>query len=81
MSEIAGRTCFQMEGTLSGDYARKLNAHSFQLFVDEETGVLLQYENYDENGNLTDQLKTNRIRVNQTISDEVFDNTEARYFK
>lgn len=69
---VAGRDCYLVEGTLDGDYAQKLHAYDYKLFVDQETGILLQYENYDQNGTLTDKLETLEIEVNQPISDQTF---------
>jgi outer membrane lipoprotein-sorting protein len=78
---IAGRDCYVIEGTLSGDYSKKLNAASFKLWVDSEIGILLKYENYDSAGVITDKLNTNHITVNQEISDQQFEEFGAKYFK
>ncbi len=64
---VAGRNCFKIEGTLTGGTAQKLNAYSYTLWVDSETGILLKYKNYGKNGQETDSLETLQISVNSNL--------------
>lgn len=64
---VAGRNCFKIEGKLTGEYARKLNAYSYTLWVDSETGILLKYKNYGKNGQETDSLETLQISVDANL--------------
>lgn len=66
--QVAGRSCMKLQGTLSGDYAQKLNTHSFALWVDAQTGVLLKYINYNAAGKAVEQLETSSFTVNGPVS-------------
>lgn len=52
--QINGRVCTEITGKLTGTYGKNLHVQDFVFYVDEETGILMRYFGYDENGNLTD---------------------------
>ncbi len=52
--QINGRVCTEITGKLTGTYGKSLHVQDFVFYVDEETGILMRYFGYDENGNLTD---------------------------
>lgn len=52
--QINGRVCTEITGKLTGSYGKILHVQDFVFYVDEETGILMRYFGYDENGNLTD---------------------------
>ena len=52
--QINGRVCTEITGKLTGSYGKNLHVQDFVFYVDEETGILMRYFGYDENGNLTD---------------------------
>lgn len=64
---VAGRNCYKIQGTLSGEYAQKLDAYSYTFWVDSETGILLKYKNFGKNGQETDSLETLQISVNPDL--------------
>ncbi len=61
---ILGRECSVIKGSLSGHYSEKLHTTDFTLWVDNETGILIQLEGYDAEGNLAEQLISHDIIVN-----------------
>lgn len=61
---VAGRNCAVLQGTLSGEYAQKVNAYSYKMWVDFETGFLLKEEDFGKNGAQTDSLETLNLSVN-----------------
>lgn len=66
--EIAGRTCWRIEGELSGSYSEKLNVKSYIFFVDTQTGCLLKYEGYDCQGGLTEYIETKEIEFDAPLA-------------
>ena len=64
---VAGRNCFKIKGKLTGEYAQKLKAYTYTLWVDSETGILLKYKNYGKNGQETDSLETLQISVDANL--------------
>lgn len=52
--QINGRVCTEITGKLTGTYGKNLHVQDFVFYVDEETGILMRYFGYDDNGNLTD---------------------------
>ncbi len=79
VEQVAGRDCWKLVGTLSGEYAEKLHAYSYEMYVDCETGFVLQYSNFDQNGALTDHLTTLEIQVNQPVSQDTFNEIAKQY--
>lgn len=61
---ILDRECSVISGSLSGRYSEKLHTTDFTLWVDNETGILIQLEGYDAEGNLVEQLISHDIMVN-----------------
>lgn len=57
------RDCYVIEGTSQGGYNQKLNTYTFKMLVDTNTGVLLNLEGYDDNGNLSIWLKVLEISI------------------
>ena len=69
---MLGRDCFVINGKANEVF----DIASYTLTVDKETGALLAYELYDADGALMRQLITYEFKVNEPLSDEIFDNTE-----
>ena len=69
---LIGRDCFYITGKAN----EVLDIASYTLTVDKDTGVLLAYELFDADGELMRQLITYEFKVNEELSDEIFDNTD-----
>lgn len=63
-TEYLGRNAVVIKGT-SGDYGKKFNTSTFEMIVDKETGILLELQGYDENGNPSEYIKTTEISFEQ----------------
>ena len=69
---LIGRDCFYITGKAN----EVLDIASYNLTVDKDTGVLLAYELFDADGELMRQLIPYEFKVNEELSDEIFDNTD-----
>ena len=64
-------------GTAEEDYGSKFNVSTFELMVDVNTGVLIQYIGYDDNGEISDYIYTENISFeNKADKVETFSNNE-----
>lgn len=60
--ELDGRTCAVVKGTTTESYGNQLGLASFEIWVDQETGVWLWYEGYDENGEVQSYVYADNMR-------------------
>lgn len=70
-TEQFGRSCLTVRGAAKEPY----DIVSYRLTIDKETGVLIAYECFDENGTLTRQLVTYELIVDEPLDDGIFDDT------
>lgn len=63
---INGYDVVIIEGELNPYYQMKHNVKSFKLWVEKNTGIVLQMEEYNQNGEATEFLKTKSIKINDT---------------
>ena len=61
----AQRECYVISGVSSNDYGSKVGVQSFRMYVDCETGVLLNYIGYDEEENIHAYLATEEIHFEE----------------
>ena len=57
------RDCYVVEGTSQEYYNQKLDTYSFKMLVDAKTGILLNFEGYDANGDVSVWLKVSEISI------------------
>ena len=60
--ELDGRTCAVVKGTTTESYGKQMGLASFEIWVDQETGVWLWYEGYDENGEVQSYVYTDNMQ-------------------
>lgn len=66
-----GRNAIVLQGKISDPvYSEKINAKTFELVVDANTGIVLEFTGYDELGNETESIKTNRISVTENAANQ-----------
>lgn len=56
-----------LRGELNPNSSKKHNATSFRFWVDKDTGILLKYETYNDNGDIVEYLYTEELHVNGSI--------------
>ncbi|WP_440956858.1 LolA family protein [Methanosarcina sp. Mfa9] len=56
-----------------GEEEGALPGYSEKFWIDKETGMLLRYENYDSNENLTMEYEISNLKINTGIQDSEFE--------
>lgn len=59
--EFQGRHCTVVQGIAEKDYAEQIGAVAFEIWVDTKTGVWMQYEGYDKEGNVVSYVYTENL--------------------
>lgn len=72
ITTLLGRECYVISGEIHDDYSIKTDTVNYEMWVDGETGVLLQLRCYNESGSLSHQLYTYEYSVNTEIGDSIF---------
>ena len=72
ITTLLDRECYVISGEIHDDYSIKTDTVNYEMWVDIETGVLLQLRCYNESGSLSHQLYTYEYAVNTEISDNIF---------
>ena len=65
--QLLGTNCIKLSGFLTGSYSDKLGITDFEMWVQKETGILLKYFGYDQDGELVDSLITNDFILNGDV--------------
>lgn len=59
-----GREAIIVSGSISDKiYSQKINSETFELVIDVETGIVLEFTGYDNSGNETETIKTTDISI------------------
>lgn len=64
-TEVQGRTCAIVTGTAEPDYGSRFGVTTFEILVDQATGIWMQYEGYDEAGEVVDYIYTQDIQFGE----------------
>jgi len=71
---VNGNLCYHIKGHTNKEYGKKLNVATFEFYVDVNTGVLLKYIGYDNDGLISDYMYTENIKFDKNASKiKVFD--------
>lgn len=63
-TNYVGREAVVIEGIVKDPiYAEKINASEFQLVVDLDSGIVLEFKGFDSQGNETESMKTTEINI------------------
>lgn len=60
-----GRECAVLEGRSDTAYGQKLATASFRFLVDTQTGIVLKFEGFDTNGNVSNYVTTTEFTVSE----------------
>ncbi|MEH7383372.1 sigma-E factor regulatory protein RseB domain-containing protein [Bacillus sp. JJ1533] len=61
-----------IKGNLNEYAAEKHSAKTFRFWIDKDTGVLLKYETYNQNGEVVDYLYPKELQINVPIDTKMF---------
>ena len=76
--KLHGRTCVVVKGNASESYGKQLGVTEFEIWIDQETGIWLWYEGYDENGMVQSYLYTKDMKFDNNadnvcmITEDIF---------
>jgi hypothetical protein len=59
--EVQGRTCAVVEGTADPEYGSRFGVETFTILVDQATGIWMQFEGYDADGNVQAYVYTENL--------------------
>lgn len=70
--ELLGHNTIVLYGEIPKSDTDRMKGNQFRFWVDKDTGILVQYEVYDQNGEVTSYLHPDRLEINLPISSKEF---------
>ncbi|WP_079529248.1 LolA family protein [Halobacillus hunanensis] len=80
-TQMNGHNAVVIEGSFNDYYQQKHRAITFELFVDKDTGVILQLNEYDKQGKVVTSLETKSIKFNTEIKGSNFSTKVPKGFE
>ena len=65
ITDYQGRTSYVINGNTTPEYGAQMKVATFEFIVDANTGVLMRYDGYNENGELCDFMHTDNIKFEE----------------
>lgn len=65
--ELNGHNTIVIKGELDGNLSEDLNSSWYRLWIDKDTGILVQYETYREDNAMINFLYTKELRINDPV--------------
>ena len=66
VTEYAERPCIVLAGTADEYYTEKLGIASFEMYVDAATGIVLKFEGFSQDGEISQYIRTDSIKINDS---------------
>lgn len=79
-STFLGRDAYKLEGVIDGALT-KHNQGKFSLMMDKETGIILQFLSFDDNGGIKDKIECTKLELNTPIDESVYSKDTSGYAK
>lgn len=73
------RKCTVIEGKTEKEYGKKLNIQKFELTIDNESGIILDFKGYDQSGTLTSYICTKDVSFSSSEIKELNLNKYRNY--
>jgi outer membrane lipoprotein-sorting protein len=64
---LNGHNTIVIKGKLDGNLSEDLNSSWYRIWIDKDTGILVQYETYREDNAMINFLYTKELRINDPI--------------
>ncbi|MGE8057069.1 anti-sigma factor [Bacillus mycoides] len=71
---------YKLNGSIDKEISDSFSG-KFEMIIDKNTGILLDFKNYDEEGNIKHSITTNRININKGVDAKVFQKDISQYKK
>ncbi|MFX0548268.1 hypothetical protein ACOAKC_02925 [Hathewaya histolytica] len=75
-----GRNVYKLEGVIDPHLSDNLKG-KFSLLMDKETGIVLQFLSFDDNGKIKDKLEVSKLEVNTPIDKSLYNKSTSGYTK
>lgn len=79
-STFLGRAAYKLEGVIDRSMTERCYG-KFSLIMDKETGIILQFLSFDDNGNIKHKLECTNLQLNMSIDDSVYNKDTSGYAK
>lgn len=79
-STFLGRGVYKLEGVID-QALTTMNKGKFSLIMDKETGVMLQFLSFDDNGNVKYKLECTKFEINTPIEENIYIKDTSGYVK
>jgi len=79
-STFLGRDVYKLEGVIDPALSNMMQG-KFSLIMDKETGIVLQFLSFDENGDVKYKLECTNLEVNTPIDESVYNKDTSGYVK
>ncbi|CAM2753663.1 hypothetical protein HAHI6034_04465 [Hathewaya histolytica] len=75
-----GRNVYKLEGVIDPHLGGNMKG-KFSLLMDKETGIVLQFLSFDDNGKIKDKLEVSKLEVNTPIDKALYNKSTSGYTK
>ncbi|MBP2022678.1 hypothetical protein J2Z44_002501 [Clostridium punense] len=79
-STFLGRDVYKLEGIIDRAFTEH-NQGKFSLMMDKETGIILQFLSFDDNGNVKSKYECTKLEVNTPIDESVYNKDTSGYVR
>lgn len=79
-SKFLGRDAYKLDGIIDERLSTQ-NKGKFTLFVDKETGIILQFLAFDENEQVKYKIECTKLTINEIIDSGIFLKDQSGYIK
>lgn len=67
--DFQGRSCAVVQGKAEPEYGSRFNVETFEILVDQATGVWMQFEGYDADGNVMQYVYSENVCFDDDTAD------------
>lgn len=79
-STFLGRDVYKLNGVIDPNLSSNMQG-KFSLFMDKETGIILQFLLLDDNGKIKEKLECTKLEVNTPIDESSYNKNTSGYVK